>query len=341
MLSNKLPNRLRVVSGIQPTGHLHLGNYLGAIRNWVKMQDDVQGDCLYFLADLHAITLHIDPTELTANTREMAAALIASGIDPERSILFNQARVPAHAELAWLLFCTARIGWLNRMTQFKDKAGKNREGMSVGLYAYPVLQAADVLLYQATHVPVGDDQKQHLELARDIATKFNNDTKTDLFTLPDAFIPAAAARIMSLRDGAAKMSKSDPSEMSRINLTDDADTILQKVKKAKTDPNPLPDNAAALDDRPEAKNLLTIYGALTDQSVDDVLKQFAGQGFGAFKPALGDVLIATLSPISERFNALRHDTTTLDDILAKGAAKANALAQPTLKAAYEALGLAR
>jgi tryptophanyl-tRNA synthetase len=240
---------MRVVSGIQPTGNLHLGNYLGAIRNWVGMQDSVKGDCLYFLADLHAITLTIDPTQLSANTREMVAALIASGIDPDRSILFNQARVPAHAELAWLLFCTARIGWLNRMTQFKDKAGKNREGMSVGFFAYPVLQAADVLLYQATHVPVGEDQKQHLELARDIATKFNADSGTELFTLPDPIIPPAAARIMSLRDGTAKMSKSDPSDMSRINLTDDADMIMQKVRKAKTDPEPLPESARGLEGR--------------------------------------------------------------------------------------------
>jgi tryptophanyl-tRNA synthetase len=237
---------MRVVSGIQPTGNLHLGNYLGAIRNWVRMQDEMAGEKLYFLADLHAITVYNAPAELTANTREMAAALIASGIDPDRSILFNQARVPAHAELAWMLFCTARIGWLNRMTQFKDKAGKNREGMSIGLFAYPVLQAADVLVYQATHVPVGDDQKQHLELARDIAAKFNGDFNTDLFTLPEPIIPPDAARIMSLRDGNTKMSKSDPSDMSRINLTDDADLIMQKIKKAKTDPAPLPEDSAGL-----------------------------------------------------------------------------------------------
>jgi tryptophanyl-tRNA synthetase len=270
----------------------------------------------------------------------MAAALIASGIDPERSILFNQARVPAHAQLAWLLFCTARIGWLNRMTQFKDKAGKNREGMSVGLYAYPVLQAADVLLYQATHVPVGDDQKQHLELARDIAAKFNTDYATELFTLPEPIIPPAAARIMSLRDGAAKMSKSDPSDMSRINLTDDADMIMQKVRKAKTDPEPLPDNVAALEGRAEAKNLVGIYAALANQPVDAVLAKFAGQGFGAFKPALGEMLIETLRPISEGFKALKDDSTSLDAILQNGAARADALAAPTLAAAYEAMGLA-
>ncbi|MEQ1547375.1 MAG: tryptophan--tRNA ligase [Chakrabartia sp.] len=332
---------MRVVSGIQPTGNLHLGNYLGAIRNWVAMQDNVDGDCLYFLADLHAITVYNKPAELTANTREMAAALIASGIDPERSILFNQARVPAHAELAWLLFCTARIGWLNRMTQFKDKAGKNREGMSIGLFAYPVLQAADVLIYGATHVPVGDDQKQHLELARDIAAKFNTDYETDLFVQPEAIIPPAAARIMSLRDGTTKMSKSDPSDMSRINLIDDADTIMQKVKKAKTDPEPLPDTAEGLDGRAEAKNLVGIYAALTNQNVDAVLNQFAGKGFGAFKPALGDVLIETLSPISARFNALKSDATSLDAILSKGAERAASLAAPTLAGAYAALGLCR
>ncbi len=332
---------MRVVSGIQPTGNLHIGNYLGAIRNWVKMQDDVAGDCLYFLADLHAITVHNNPLELASNTREMAAALIASGVDPDRSILFNQARVPAHAELAWLLFCTARIGWLNRMTQFKDKAGKNREGMSIGLFAYPVLQAADVLIYQATHVPVGDDQKQHLELARDIAAKFNADFDTDLFTLPEAIIPPAAARIMSLRDGAAKMSKSDPSDMSRINMTDDADTIMQKVRKAKTDPDPIPADKGDLESRPEAKNLVAIYATLVDESIDVVLARFAGQGFGAFKPVLGEALVETLSPIASRFNQLKSDVPAIDDILARGADRAAALAAPTLARAYSALGLCR
>jgi tryptophanyl-tRNA synthetase len=332
---------MRVVSGIQPTGNLHLGNYLGAIRNWVAMQDSFEGDCLYFLADLHAITVYNDPSELTANTREMAAALIASGIDPDRSILFNQARVPAHAELAWLLFCTARIGWLNRMTQFKDKAGKNREGMSIGLFSYPVLQAADVLVYGATHVPVGDDQKQHLELARDIATKFNTDFNTDLFTIPEPIIPKAAARVMSLRDGNAKMSKSDPSDMSRINLTDDADTVMTKIKKAKTDPQPLPDSAAGLEGRAEAANLVGIYAALTGESIDQVLARFAGQGFGQFKPALGDILIEHLRPISERFAALKNDTAALDAILIRGAEKAATLAAPRLAGAYSALGLAR
>jgi len=332
---------MRTLSGIQPTGNLHLGNYLGAIRNWVRMQDDMPGEKLYFLADLHAITVHNDPAELTANTREMAAALMAAGIDPARSILFNQARVPAHAELAWLLFCTARIGWLNRMTQFKEKSGKNREGASVGLYAYPVLQAADVLLYQTTHVPVGDDQKQHLELARDIATKFNLDTGTETFTLPEPTIPAAAARIMSLRDGSAKMSKSDPSDASRINLVDDPDTIMTKIRKAKTDAEPLPSEAAGLDGRAEATNLVSIYAAMADEDVDQVLARFAGQGFGAFKPALGELLVETLRPIATRLTELKADPAAIDAALETGAARASELARPTLDAAYAALGLCR
>ena len=332
---------MRTLSGIQPTGNLHLGNYLGAIRNWVRMQDEMPGEKLYFLADLHAITVHNDPAELTANTREMAAALMAAGIDPEKAILFNQARVPAHAELAWLLFCTARIGWLNRMTQFKEKSGKNREGASIGLYAYPVLQAADVLLYQTTHVPVGDDQKQHLELARDIATKFNLDTGTETFTLPEPTIPPTAARIMSLRDGSAKMSKSDPSDASRINLVDDPDTIMAKIRKAKTDPEPLPSEAEGLEGRPEARNLVSIYAAMADESVDQVLARFAGQGFGAFKPALGELLVETLRPIAARLNALKADPAAIDAALEAGAARAAALAKPTLDAAYAALGLCR
>jgi tryptophanyl-tRNA synthetase len=332
---------MRTLSGIQPTGNLHLGNYLGAIRNWVRMQDDMPGEKLYFLADLHAITVHNDPAELTANTREMAAALMAAGIDPEKAILFNQARVPAHAELAWLLFCTARIGWLNRMTQFKEKSGKNREGASVGLYAYPVLQAADVLLYQTTHVPVGDDQKQHLELARDIAIKFNLDTGTETFTLPDPTIPPTAARIMSLRDGNAKMSKSDPSDMSRINLVDAPDTIMAKIRKARTDAEPLPSEVAGLQDRPEAKNLVSIYAAMADESIHDVLSRFAGQGFGSFKPALGELLVETLRPIATRLNQLKADPAAIDAALEAGAARAAALARPTLDAAYSALGLCR
>ena len=334
---------MRVLSGIQPTGNLHLGNYLGAIRNWVKMQDEMDADsaCYFFLADLHAITVHETRETRIRNVREMAAALIACGIDPDRSVLFNQARVPAHAQLAWLLNGTARIGWLNRMTQFKDKAGKNREGASVGLFVYPVLQAADVLLYQATHVPVGEDQKQHLELTRDIAIKFNTDFGVDLFTLPEPYIPKESARIMSLRDGTAKMSKSDPAEMSRINLTDDDDAISQKVRKAKTDPEPLPQLAADLAGRPEALNLVGIYATLTDQTPDAVCASFAGQGFGAFKPALAQVLVDTLRPIRERFVALKDDDAALDAILVKGAEKARAVAQPTLDGAYEALGLLR
>ena len=328
---------MRVVSGIQPTGNLHLGNYLGAIRNWVRMQDD--GECLFFLADLHAITVHNDPATLAANIREMAAALLASGIDPKRSILFRQAMVPAHPELAWLLNGTARMGWLSRMTQFKEKSGKNREGSSVGLFTYPVLQAADVLVYQATHVPVGEDQKQHLELARDIAIKFNTDFNVELFTLPEPFIGAAAARIMSLRDGTAKMSKSDPSEMSRIHLTDDADLIMQKIRKAKTDPEPLPDSPAGLGSRPEARNLVGIYAALSDQSVDQVLAEFAGKGFGVFKPALGERIVETLRPITDRLQQFRHDPAELDRLMAQGAERAAALAEPTLAATYRALGL--
>jgi tryptophanyl-tRNA synthetase len=335
---------MRTLSGIQPTGNLHLGNYLGAIRNWVRMQDEMEGDKLYFLADLHAISMPHVPAELTANTRAMTAALVACGIDTDRSLLFNQARVPAHAELQWLLNGTARLGWLNRMTQFKDKSGKNRESASAALYTYPVLQAADVLLYQTTHVPVGEDQKQHLELARDVAQKFNNDYASEdapVFTLPEPIIPAGMARIMSLRDGAAKMSKSDPSDMSRINLTDDADTMMQKVKKAKTDPEVLPSEAAGLESRPEARNLVGIYAALADTSVDAVLRDYAGRGFGAFKPALGALLIETLGPINARFVALKDDTAALDALLEKGAEKARLLAKPTLDAAYAALGLCR
>ncbi|MGI9376792.1 tryptophan--tRNA ligase [Altererythrobacter sp. FM1] len=337
---------MRIVSGIQPTGNLHLGNYLGAIRNWVRMQDDLEpgSECLFFLADLHAISMPHSPAELRRATLEMVAALVACGIDPNRSVLFNQAQVPAHAELQWLLNGTARMGWLNRMTQFKDKSGKNREGASVALFTYPVLQAADVLLYQATHVPVGEDQKQHLELARDIAQKFNNDFCSEdapVFTLPEAFIPPAAARIMSLRDGTKKMSKSDPSEMSRIELADDADTIMKKIKKAKTDPEPLPSEMAGLEGRPEALNLVSIYAVLTDEKPEAVLARFAGQGFGVFKPALGEVLVETLSPISQRFRELVEDREALDAILAKGALRAREIGIPTLDATYNALGLVR
>ncbi|MBV7258202.1 tryptophan--tRNA ligase [Erythrobacter crassostreae] len=338
---------MRVVSGIQPTGKPHLGNYLGAIVNYVKLQEEAHangGQCFIFLADLHAISMPHDPAELTRNTREMVATLVACGVDPAKTVLFNQAQVPAHAELQWLLSGTARMGWLNRMTQWKDKAGKNREGQSIALFTYPVLQAADVLLYQATHVPVGEDQKQHLELARDIAQKFNTDfcpEDAPLFTLPEPYIPPAAARIMSLRDGTSKMSKSDPSEMSRISLTDDADTIMKKVKKAKTDAEPLPSEEKGLEDRAEARNLVGIYAALTGKTPQEVLSDHGGQGFGAFKPALGEVLAETLAPINARFLELKDDQEALDAILARGAARARENGLPTLDATYKALGLVR
>ncbi len=337
---------MRVVSGVQPTGNLHLGNYLGAIRNWVRLQNEVAdggGESLFFLADLHAVSQPHVPAELTANTYEIVAALLACGIDPQRSILFNQTQVPAHAELQWLLSGTARMGWLNRMTQWKDKAGKNREGQSVALFTYPVLQAADVLLYQATHVPVGEDQKQHLELARDIAQKFNHDfgAGEEIFVQPDPIVPADAARIMSLRDGSAKMSKSDPSDMSRINLTDDADTIMQKVRKARTDAAPLPADPVELAGRTEAANLVAIYAALAGQTTAQVLGEFAGQGFGTFKPALGELLVAKLAPINARFVELRQDKAALDAILRAGAQRARTLAAPTLDRVYAALGLVR
>jgi tryptophanyl-tRNA synthetase len=331
------PEKMRVVSGIQPTGNLHLGNYLGAIRRWVTMQDEAE--CFIFLADLHSLSEYVVPAERIANVREMAAALIACGVDPERTTLFNQARVPAHAELCWLLNGIARMGWLNRMTQWKDKAGKNREGSSVALFDYPVLQAADVLLYQATHVPVGDDQKQHIELIRDIVLKFHCDYDVELFTLPEPHIGDTAARIMSLRDGNAKMSKSDPSDMSRINLIDDADTITQKIRKARTDAEPLPESFGGLDGRAEAKNLVTIYAALEDRTPQSVIEEHAGQGFGAFKPKLADLLVATLSPIAARLREFRRDPGAIDAILINGSERAAAVAEPTLAGAYRALGL--
>ncbi|HUE78048.1 MAG TPA: tryptophan--tRNA ligase [Sphingomicrobium sp.] len=331
---------MRVVSGIQPTGDLHLGNLLGAILRWVRMQDEAE--CLFFLADLHALTIDLDPKQLRSGVREMAAALIASGIDPEKSVVFAHSAVPAHAELAWVLGCTARMGWLNRMTQFKEKSGKSREGASVGLFAYPVLQAADILLYRATHVPVGDDQKQHIELARDIAIKFNTDYDIELFVPPEPFIGGgSAARVMSLRDGTAKMSKSDPSDMSRINLIDSDELIAQKIRKAKTDPEPLPDDPALLAARPEARNLVGIHSAVTGESVEQVLARFAGQGFGAFKPALADALVALLAPLRARLEEFRSDPAMLDALLDAGAAKAAELAAPTLEQAYAAVGLSR
>ena len=326
----------RVFSGIQPTGHLHLGNYLGAIRNWVTMQDAYE--CIYCVVDLHAITVPQDPVALRTGVREMTAALLASGIDPARSIIFAQSQVRVHAELAWVLMCTARIGWLNRMTQFKEKSGKDREGASVGLYAYPVLQAADILAYKATHVPVGDDQKQHLELARDIAAKFNSDFGVDLFPLPQPVIEGPATRVMSLRDGSAKMSKSDPSDASRINLTDDADSIAQKIKRAKTDAEPLPSEPAGLAGRPEAANLVGLMAALTGSNTAQVLAQHGGQGFGQFKPALADVMVAAMAPITARFIDLRRDHAMLDAILADGAARARAIAEPVLAEVHRAVG---
>jgi len=332
------PLAMRVVSGIQPTGDLHLGNLLGAILRWVRMQDEAE--CLFFLADLHALTVDVEPAQLSSSVREMAAALIASGIDPAKSILFRQSAIPAHAELAWILQGTARMGWLNRMTQWKDKAGKNKEGASVGLFTYPVLQAADILLYHATHVPVGEDQKQHIELTRDIALKFNNDFEVDLFVPPEPYIGGgSAARVMSLRDGSTKMSKTDPSDMSRINLSDSDDSISQKIRKAKTDPEPLPADPAGLDSRPEAKNLVGIYAAVTSENVEHVLRRFAGQGFGTFKPALADALVALIAPLRTRLEQLRNDPAELDRILADGAAKARDLGAPTLAAAYQAVGL--
>jgi tryptophanyl-tRNA synthetase len=333
-----------IVSGIQPTGNLHLGNYLGAIRQWVAMQEASTreqggGDCLFFLADLHALTQPVIPADLAANTIEMAATLIACGIDPARSILFNQARVREHSELAWILGGTARVGWLNRMTQWKDKAGKNREGQSIGLFTYPVLQAADVLLYKATHVPVGDDQKQHLELARDIAQKFNADFGVELFVLPEPYISPSAPRIMSLRDGSAKMSKSDPSDMSRVNLIDSDDDIAQKFRKARTDPAELPAAMTELDGRPEAKNLVTIYAALAGEAPDAVLARFAGQGFGVFKPALADLAVSVLAPIRARLTQLLEDRAEVGRLLEGGAARARTLAAPTLRAVQQAVGL--
>ena len=333
---------MRVVSGIQTTGRLHLGNYLGAIKQWVAMQDqvaDAGGESMYFMADLHALTDRVAPRELADNTIEMTATILAAGLDPEKSIIWNQARVPAHSELTWLLNNVARVGWLNRMTQFKDKAGKDREGASVGLYDYPVLMAADVLLYKATHVPVGDDQRQHLELARDIATKFNNDYGVEVFPLPEPMISVAAPRIMSLRDATAKMSKSNPSDMTRVNLNDSDDDIAQKFRKAKTDPEPLPDSVDGLEERPEARNLVTIYAALSDITPAEVLAQYGGQGFGQFKPALADLAVAKLGPIRDRLARLLDDRAEVVRVLERGAERARAIAGPVLREAQDAMGL--
>lgn len=319
----------RVLSGVQPTGNLHLGNYLGAIRNFVGLQET--HECLYCVVDLHAITVFQDPVELAANTREVAAAFIAAGVDPKAHIVFNQAQVAQHAELAWVLNCVARVGWLNRMTQFKEKAGKDREKASVGLYVYPNLMAADILLYKATHVPVGEDQKQHLELARDIAQKFNNDFKAEgFFPLPEPLIQGPATRVMSLRDGAKKMSKSDPSDLSRITMLDSADDIAKKIRKAKTDPDALPETQEACQARPEAANLLGIYAALADISMTAAISQFAGQQFSALKQQLADLAIAKISPITSEMQRLTADPAELDAILADGAERASALAEPVM-----------
>ena len=333
---------MRVVSGIQTTGRLHLGNYLGAIKQWVAMQDEVAqagGESMYFMADLHALTDRVAPKELADNTIEMTATILAAGLDPEKSIIWNQARVPAHSELTWLLNNVARVGWLNRMTQFKDKAGKDREGASVGLYDYPVLMAADILLYKATHVPVGEDQKQHLELTRDIAAKFNSDYGVEVFPLPEPMISVAAPRIMSLRDATAKMSKSNPSDMTRVNLNDSDDEIAQKFRKAKTDAEPLPGAVDGLEERPEARNLVTIYAALSDLTPADVLAQYGGQGFGQFKPALADLAVAKLGPIRDRLVRLLDDRAEVVRVLDRGAERARAIAGPVLREAQDAMGL--
>jgi tryptophanyl-tRNA synthetase len=319
----------RVLSGVQPTGNLHLGNYLGAIRNFVGLQET--HECLYCVVDMHAITVFQDPKELAANTREVAAAFIAAGVDPKNHIVFNQAQVAQHAELAWVLNCVSRMGWLNRMTQFKEKAGKDREKASVGLYVYPNLMAADILLYKATHVPVGEDQKQHLELARDIAQKFNHDFGAEgFFPQPEPLIQGPATRVMSLRDGTKKMSKSDPSDLSRITMLDSADEIAKKIRKAKTDADVLPESEDALADRPEAGNLLGIYAALADEPLAQIIAQFAGQQFSALKEALAEQAIAKIAPIGDEMRRLNNDPATIDAILADGAARARALAEPVM-----------
>jgi tryptophanyl-tRNA synthetase len=329
-----------VLSGMQPTNTLHLGNYLGALKNWVRMQGEMP--CLFCVVDMHAITQDVGygkPAELTQATREVTAAYIAAGVDPKRTPIFNQGQVPEHGELAWIFNCVARLGWLDRMTQFKEKSGKHKERASVGLYTYPVLMAADILVYKATHVPVGEDQKQHLELARDIAQKFNNDFGVpDFFPQPEPVIVGAATRVMSLRDGTKKMSKSDESDMSRINLTDDADAIANKVKRAKTDPHPLPASKDELEGRPEAENLINIYAALADQDRDAVIAQFAGQQFSGFKTALADLTVAKLSPIAGEMRRLLADPAEIDRVLKDGAARARAIATPIMDEVKKRVG---
>ena len=338
----------RVFSGVQPTGNLHLGNYLGAIVKFVAQQADY--DCIYCVVDLHAVTVWQDPAELPKATREVTAAFIACGIDPQKHIVFNQSQVAEHAELAWIFNCVARLGWLNRMTQFKEKAGKDRENASVGLYAYPTLMAADILVYRATHVPVGEDQKQHLELSRDIAQKFNNDFAKSIqahgygdafFPQPEPLIQGPATRVMSLRDGSKKMSKSDPSDQSRINLTDDADAIAHKIRRAKTDPDPLPHEEKGLQPRPEAENLVGIYAALAERSKSDVLNEFGGAQFSTFKAALVELAVAKLGPINAEMKRLVADPVYIDSVLADGAARAQAIAADTMKAVKDIVGFVR
>jgi tryptophanyl-tRNA synthetase len=329
----------RIFSGVQPTGNLHLGNYLGAIRNWVALQKDY--DCIFCIVDLHAVTVPQDPAQLRASTREVTAAYIASGIDPERCVIFNQSMVPGHAELAWLLSCLTPLGWLNRMTQFKEKAGKQREEAGLGLYAYPVLMAADIILYKATHVPVGEDQKQHLELARDIAGAFNRRYGVEFFPLPEPLIFGAATRVMSLRDGSKKMSKSDTSDYSRINMTDDAEAIALKIRKAKTDPLPLPESVKDAEARPEADNLLGIYAALADISREQAVARWAGKNFSEFKTALAELSSEVLGKINGEMRRLMADPDYIDGVLRRGAARANAIAQPNLGEVFDIMGLLR
>ena len=329
----------RVFSGIKPSGGLTLGNYLGAIKRFVGMQGEME--TIYCVVDMHAITVWQDPKELATMTREVAAGYLAAGLDPTQSILFNQSAVSAHAELGWIFNCVARVGWMNRMTQFKDKAGSNAEKVSLGLYAYPALMAADILLYHATHVPVGEDQKQHVELTRDIAAKFNHDFGVDFFPQTTPVIDGPATRVMNLRDGTKKMSKSGESDMERINMTDDADTIAKKFKKAKTDPEGLPDTMDGLKDRPEARNLVEIYAALDDRSADEVIAEYAGAGWGKFKPALADLAVAKLGPVSTEMARLMDDPAEIDRVLAAGAEKARAIAEPILTRTYDIVGLLR
>ena len=326
----------RILSGVQPSGDLHLGNYLGAIKNFVTLQKEYE--CFFCVVDLHAITVWQDPKVLANKTREVTAAFIASGIDPNKNTIFVQSQAPQHAQLAWLFNCVARMGWLNRMTQFKDKAGKNSENVSVGLFSYPTLMAADILIYLATHVPVGDDQKQHLELTRDIAQKFNNDFKTDLFPIPEPLIFGEATRVMSLRDGSKKMSKSDPSDYSRIMLTDTAENITQKIKKAKTDPEPLPKDKSDLGKRPEAENLISIFASLQDTSIESVVKEYAGKEFSNFKKDLADLSVSKLEPITNEMNKLMNDVSYIDSILNQGRDKAIAVAEPVLQKTKEIIG---